>query len=543
MAEAAVTPAYRTLCSHYSRGCSLLAPCCGRVYPCRICHDEAEEHKMDHRLVETIQCRNCSKLQEVTNKCVECSTVFSEAYFCQHCRLFDDKDKQQFHCDQCTICRVGGRDNYFHCSKCNLCWLTSFREAHKCKSNATHSVCPVCMEDVHSSRDNPYCLPCDHYLHRGCYGNLLENGLYKCPLCNTSMVDMTEHWKRLDEERKEWPMPRRYRNFTIKVLCQDCHETTTTQFHVIGLKCQSCGSYNTSRCGNEEIPAESESESEEDDDDDEIEEDARLALLQQRLSTMVSRLNRSMERRNNNSNPANSSSDRTQEMMLHSFVDQLQLFQGLLNEISGNYDDADEGPDSSEDTSTSEESDGEGTKESDVSESSNDLEADDEGDSSNPHSPSYSFFSHPHPINLEDIYGTLGEEDDSSNSSRDDRSSSWETEEEQEVIGEVGSSNWGDSSYGDHDNSGHDNNLVSHDISNISGSLGTVTLDCLSDSDGSDVMMNELPIIPPLRWNLGGAPMLLPFHANINFPSLIPNNDSSDSSSNEEESRVNCNVQ
>ena len=143
---------------------------------------------MDRRLVETIQCRNCSKLQEVyvyllvlylefisvslaccintvrfgyharfkligvqvTNKCVECSTVFSEAYFCQHCRLFDDKDKQQFHCDQCTICRwhmtsmplvstcyhmlsyrVGGRDNYFHCSKCNLCWLTSFREAHK----------------------------------------------------------------------------------------------------------------------------------------------------------------------------------------------------------------------------------------------------------------------------------------------------------------------------------------------------------------------------------------------------------------------------
>ena len=167
--------------------------------------------------------------------------------------------------------------------------------------------------------------------------------------------------------------------------------------------------------------------------------------------------------------------------MLHSFVDQLQLFQGLLNEISGNFDDVDEEPDSSEDTSTSEESDEE-TKESDESESSNDLEADDEGDSSIPHSPSYSFFSHPHPINLEDIYGALGEEDDS-NSSRGDRSSSWETEEEQEVIGEVGSSNWGDSSYCDHDNSDHDNSHVSHDITNISGSLGTVTLDCPSGRD------------------------------------------------------------
>ena len=58
-------------------------------------------------------------------------------------------------------------------------------------------------------------------------------------------------------------------------------------------------------------------------------------------------------------------------------------------------------------------------------------------------------------------------------------------------------------------------------------------------------MMNELPIIPPLRWNLGGAPMLLPFnaHANINIPSSIPNHGSGDRSSDEDESRVNCNVQ
>ena len=265
----------------------------------------------------------------------------------------------------------------------------------------------------------------------------------------------------------------------LRVLVQ----TTITQFHVIGLKCKGCGSYNTSRCGNEEIPTESQSESEDEDEDDEIEEDARLALLQQRLSTMVSRLNRSMERRNNdnsNAEAASNNSDRTQEMMLHSFVDQLQLFQGLLSEISGNYDDADEEADSSEDTSSSEESDDDGTKESDLSDSSNDLEADDEGDSSNPHSPSYSFFSQPHPINLEDFYGSLDDndddDDDDEDRGRDDRTdSSWETEEEQEVIGEVGSSNWGDTSYCDID-SNHD----SHDISDISGSLGTVTLDCPS---------------------------------------------------------------
>ena len=38
--------------------------------------------------------------------------------------------------------------------------------------------------------------------------------------------------------------------------CRDCHEETETVFHVVGLKCmkENCGSYNTVRCGNEEIP-------------------------------------------------------------------------------------------------------------------------------------------------------------------------------------------------------------------------------------------------------------------------------------------------
>jgi RING finger/CHY zinc finger protein 1 len=27
----------------------------------------------------------------------------------------DDISKEQFHCDLCGICRVGGRQNFFHC--------------------------------------------------------------------------------------------------------------------------------------------------------------------------------------------------------------------------------------------------------------------------------------------------------------------------------------------------------------------------------------------------------------------------------------------
>ena len=36
--------------------------------------------------------------------------------------------------------------------------------------------------------------------------------------------------------------------------CRDCLKETETSFHVVGLKCGECGSYNTVRCGNEEIP-------------------------------------------------------------------------------------------------------------------------------------------------------------------------------------------------------------------------------------------------------------------------------------------------
>ena len=33
----------RPACSHYERNCSIVSPCCGLVFGCRICHDDTEE--------------------------------------------------------------------------------------------------------------------------------------------------------------------------------------------------------------------------------------------------------------------------------------------------------------------------------------------------------------------------------------------------------------------------------------------------------------------------------------------------------------------
>lgn len=42
-------------------------------------------------------------------------------YTCLICNLFDDEDKDQYHCEGCGICRIGGRNNFFHCEVCNMC--------------------------------------------------------------------------------------------------------------------------------------------------------------------------------------------------------------------------------------------------------------------------------------------------------------------------------------------------------------------------------------------------------------------------------------
>lgn len=34
-------------CQHYRRKCALVAPCCSKVFTCRLCHDDQCDHKME----------------------------------------------------------------------------------------------------------------------------------------------------------------------------------------------------------------------------------------------------------------------------------------------------------------------------------------------------------------------------------------------------------------------------------------------------------------------------------------------------------------
>ncbi|RYR51155.1 hypothetical protein Ahy_A06g026203 isoform C [Arachis hypogaea] len=51
---------------------------------------------------------------------------------CAICNTEQPIGKQQIHCDECEICRVGGQENYFHCEKCGSCYLVTLRDNHLC---------------------------------------------------------------------------------------------------------------------------------------------------------------------------------------------------------------------------------------------------------------------------------------------------------------------------------------------------------------------------------------------------------------------------
>ncbi|XP_074641658.1 RING finger and CHY zinc finger domain-containing protein 1-like [Tubulanus polymorphus] len=235
-------------CEHYKRKCSLVAPCCGRTYPCRICHNDEEDHELDRKHVEEVVCgdEKCKKRQMIQKTCQECGIIFGN-YFCSVCRLFDDVDKQQFHCDGCGICRIGGKDNYFHCIKCDVCLHNNLKEKHKCVEKASRNNCPVCLEDLHTSREECSVLPCGHLLHRQCMHNMLKSCNFGCAVCGQSMVDMKTVWEQMDDEIESTPMPDEYKDLHVQILCKDCHKESKVLFHVVGLKCKECGSYNSCR--------------------------------------------------------------------------------------------------------------------------------------------------------------------------------------------------------------------------------------------------------------------------------------------------------
>ena len=67
-APAIPQPEANPACVHYERNCNIVAPCCNRIYGCRICHDELSpcRQPMNRFMIQEIVCKNCNTRQRTS---------------------------------------------------------------------------------------------------------------------------------------------------------------------------------------------------------------------------------------------------------------------------------------------------------------------------------------------------------------------------------------------------------------------------------------------------------------------------------------------
>lgn len=237
-------------CTHYQRNCKIECPTCRQWFVCRFCHDASiNTHKLVRSNVTHILCMFCGTPQEPdSNDCVNCDQELAQ-YFCRKCVLYDnDPTKDIYHCDKCGICRLGlglGMD-YFHCDTCNICLLVELKSKHKCVANNTHSNCPICNEYMFTLVKKVVFMRCGHLIHQECYDDMVNHS-YKCPICKKTVANVEPQFRILDLEIANQPLPAPYNQWRCIVSCNDCNGKSNVPYHVLGLRCNYCRSYNTNQ--------------------------------------------------------------------------------------------------------------------------------------------------------------------------------------------------------------------------------------------------------------------------------------------------------
>jgi len=243
-------------CVHYDRKCVVVSPCCHKVFGCRVCHDESVipngsdqptcKVNMDRFAITEIICKDCKTRQPCSNKCINCSIQFAE-YHCPKCNIWMSHSKRPFHCDQCGFCRVGGRDAFRHCATCCMCISVTVYETHNCMKDKYKNNCPVCTEDMFSSRQAPQDLPCGHAIHAHCFRKLAGFD-YRCPVCKKTVVSrasMAAAWNARARDIAMQPMPPDLAR-KVHIMCNDCEiKSENCDFHFLGVQCPKCNSFNT----------------------------------------------------------------------------------------------------------------------------------------------------------------------------------------------------------------------------------------------------------------------------------------------------------
>ncbi|KAL7456311.1 hypothetical protein ACHAWC_007842 [Mediolabrus comicus] len=307
-------------CTHYSRNCHIVSPCCGATFGCRICHDDCpvlpplleqgtpsqvgeaaeeavagtvsledgnndvgksnntntgttptgrrkyqrvlrtssmptsftqesppEHHNVDRFAIREIMCRKCyTKQSSKTNNCINCGIQFGQ-YHCDICNLWMSNEERPYHCPDCGFCRVGGGENFQHCQDCGMCIDKQLFQDHNCKVGKYMSNCPVCQEDLFSSRDASHELPCGHAIHWHCFRELASHDS-RCPMCKKTAETperMKPTWDAMAMGIAMQPVPPELSK-VVTIKCNDCEIVQENRsWHFLGVRCNQCESFNT----------------------------------------------------------------------------------------------------------------------------------------------------------------------------------------------------------------------------------------------------------------------------------------------------------
>jgi Zinc-ribbon/Ring finger domain len=152
-----------------------------------------------------------------------------------------------YHCEDCGFCRVGGRENFRHCVDCGMCIDTLLFDDHNCKSGKYMSDCPICQEDLFSSRFASHEMPCGHAIHWHCFTELTSYDT-RCPVCKKTAESperMETTWNSIAMGIALQPVPPEMARM-VNILCNDCETTDHNQrWHFLGVRCKHCHSFNT----------------------------------------------------------------------------------------------------------------------------------------------------------------------------------------------------------------------------------------------------------------------------------------------------------
>ena len=181
-----------------------------------------------------------------SNSCINCYVQFGE-YHCAICNLWMSNDERPYHCPDCGFCRVGGLENFRHCLDCGMCIDRQLFNDHNCMAGKYMSDCPVCQEDLFSSRAASHELPCGHAIHWHCFQQLANHDS-RCPICKKTAETserMKPTWDAIAAGISTQPVPPELCK-VVSIICNDCESLQTNRaWHFWGVQCQDCDSFNT----------------------------------------------------------------------------------------------------------------------------------------------------------------------------------------------------------------------------------------------------------------------------------------------------------